>query len=193
MKRALLAATAILSTTFTPVTLPMFVTPAAATVPTVDQQTCEDNADTFGNGKILPNDGWYWGVDLVQTSSEGGDNTTLVGYALNPAKRTIHAIVTTDATVTHYDLHCDAYTPGDGVNPHFSYVITDYYVDGGQATTDRPAVCNPATTKGTGFPTSWYTVPGNQYLLTGNGYADCSALIAAYPGGVGLLNWSTLN
>lgn len=125
---------------------------------------------------------WYWRArlgDIIDTDNDG--DGTLIGFTINPANRTIHALVEYNLTSVTYELFCDAMVPGSipgqaDANPHFSYVTEYEDETGGEGTeTARPAVCNPAPTKGPGFPSSWKTVPGNSYLLTEAG-ETCSSL-----------------
>lgn len=192
MKTKIIAASALIASSFTPLSLPVLVAPASAQ-PSYDelQQICNDNADTFSaNNKILPNDMWYWNPIATLVSSTPDGSGTVEGYSFNPADRTIHAIVSYDDSTEVYNILCQAMNPGDNVNQHFTYTIYNYTVDTGEATTDRPAVCAPAKTSKSGFPTAWTTPPGNAYLL---GSLTCTGLAAEYPGGPDLIDWSSLS
>jgi len=201
MKRALLAgAAALVITSLAPISAASARRPVPPAPGPLELQ-CIANADnSFNTPNKLPNAMWYWIGRLVEiTDTENDGNGTLIGFSINPANRTIHALVEYNLTSVTYELHCDAMEPGSipgraGANPAHSYV-TEYEDETGGDGTEigRPAVCNPAPTKGSGIPTSWKTVPGNSYLLTQSG-ANCASLAAGIaPTGYLMVDWHSIS
>lgn len=173
------AAMAAITMTSLVVPMPILVSAASAEPATDWVQVCNDNAPTFSHqDKILPNEKWSWDptATLVSTSGDGG--FTLNGFAINPANRTIHALVTFDGTDYFYNVVCNAVNAGGQDNAHFTYTLTNFEVsDPGETFDGRPAVCNPALTKGSGAVTTWYEIIGTEDFRSG---ASC-ATIAAGP------------
>jgi hypothetical protein len=184
MKRALLAATAVLSTTFTPLATPAFAGPPIPPEPTALDLYCAANAP-----QALPNDFWYWDGQLgSQIGTSDGAIATVLGYSMNPASRTIHAIVEFELDSVTYNLQCNAMEPGAirgeaPPNPNFSYTTTYTDESGGDGTEiGRPAVCNPGKTKLTS--NTWYEIPGTSDYREGK---TCVQIQNGY-----LIPWSSI-